>query len=414
MGNQKKRTGKISAGSYFTEDDVLVAVNGLYKDRVKPISRVLRKRVYVQLVEREQATSGIHVNCTRLRDICNGCSLLQVQDEELDDWSVSLVSQKPNFVDIYSSEDVYPVELWKDFAAFFEAPGSDDFAFPGGRLACAELLRSRLPSSFSHRSLGELCHIVELALSQKKIIGYKNGCMVPYRNSQLMIKEQLANEGSVGREVQEGGVRNANLKEARECLQQVLQEQPDGRLALPNVKRRILAQFKLQFNETAFGHSRVSDLLQDPRFDDICSVQLHGRGYMVISKEPHKQLICLDSVLPPAAQSSQSLSGATGDMSMERSSPRRVCLCADEPLLIDETDGFLLAGEPALLVPSPAPLRDESTEMLAPRWTLSPCTLSGMVRGPFIHAALPPPTPFQRSKRRTQSVPMDICRDVRH
>jgi hypothetical protein len=50
---------------------------------------------------------------------------------------------------------------------------------------------------------------------------------------------------------------------------------------LSNIKRLFRSQYQLDLSETALGHTRLSDLLQDSRFADICSVQLQDRGYAV-------------------------------------------------------------------------------------------------------------------------------------
>ena len=44
--------------------------------------------------------------------------------------------------------------------------------------------------------INRLCHIVQLAISQKKILGYLNGSVVPYQRSQSMVKEQRLEDGS--------------------------------------------------------------------------------------------------------------------------------------------------------------------------------------------------------------------------
>jgi hypothetical protein len=54
-------------------------------------------------------------------------------------------------------------------------------------------LESRALSFIEGRSLGQVCHIVQLAISQKKILGYLNGAVVPYARSQSKVKEQCAN-----------------------------------------------------------------------------------------------------------------------------------------------------------------------------------------------------------------------------
>jgi hypothetical protein len=42
----------------------------------------------------------------------------------------------------------------------------------------------------------------------------------------------------------------------------------------------------MELSETALGYSKLTELLQDPRFSDICIVQLQDRGYAVVRAYP--------------------------------------------------------------------------------------------------------------------------------
>merc|ERR1712048_861775 len=102
------------------------------------------------------------------------------------------VDRQDDFVDIYDSHDVYPTTLWDELRMFCDGPAGDRLSLPGGRCACAQELRKYGPMSLRERSLGEVCHIIELALVQKKILGYSNGNVVAYRYSQQKLKEDYA------------------------------------------------------------------------------------------------------------------------------------------------------------------------------------------------------------------------------
>jgi len=51
---------------------------------------------------------------------------------------------------------------------------------------------------------------------------------------------------------------------------------------LSNIKRLFRSLYQMDLSETALGHSKLTELLQDPRFKDICSVQFQDRGYTVV------------------------------------------------------------------------------------------------------------------------------------
>merc|ERR1740138_554608 len=82
--------------------------------------------------------------------------------------------------------------MWAAAAMYFQALSGDEMQLPGGRYSCAQALLARDLPFLRGRSLGQVCHIVQLAISQKKILGYLNGAVVPYVRSQSMVKEQCA------------------------------------------------------------------------------------------------------------------------------------------------------------------------------------------------------------------------------
>jgi len=51
---------------------------------------------------------------------------------------------------------------------------------------------------------------------------------------------------------------------------------------LSNIKRLFRSLYQMELSETALGHSKLTELLQDTCFNDICVVQLQDRGYAVV------------------------------------------------------------------------------------------------------------------------------------
>jgi hypothetical protein len=82
--------------------------------------------------------------------------------------------------------------MWSAAAAYFQLLSGDEMYLPGGRYTCAQVLQSRGLDFLEGRSLGQVCHIVQLAISQKKLLGYLSGSVVPYAFSQSKLKEEAA------------------------------------------------------------------------------------------------------------------------------------------------------------------------------------------------------------------------------
>jgi len=81
----------------------------------------------------------------------------------------------------------------------------------------------------------------------------------------------------------------ASLEVARKYLREILQtagHSHAGPAAVPlsNIKRLFRMRYQTELSETLLGHSRLSDLLQDERFRDLCSLQLQKSGYVVLPR----------------------------------------------------------------------------------------------------------------------------------
>jgi len=246
------------------------------------------------------------------------------------------------------------------------------------------------------RSLGQVCHIIQLAISQKKMLGYLNGSVVPYSHSQSMIKEQCAQlnaackaslaaagvSDTTGAPKDESELSLATWETARKHLKEILEENASksgslGTVPLSNVKRLFRSKFQTELSETKLGHSKISELLQDQRFGDICTLELQPHGYIVVQVE--------------VQESSKSLAAeeATGADGMEYSWDYQ-----GEKLTMSVLD--VLADE----------LRRQAVTKA--KWPSLDGCWEGLVQRTFIHATPPPPTPPAHVKRRSASLPRDL------
>lgn len=262
---------------------VLKVVAGLYEDQLKPYGRLLRKR----LVERgDVQLSSNDAGLAHLRSVCARSSKLHIQPAQGGEWIALFVDATADFVDVYCPEDRYPAALWRAAARYFESLDDADAKLPGGRFSCAECLLARQLPFLEGYSLGKVSHIVQLAISQKKILGYGNGCIVPYERSQSRLKEQAAQQRILfasDEDAQE--LPSASWAEVLVHMTEILGLQAGGvgeQVPLSSVKRIFRVQHRLELSETALGHAKLSELLQDPKLGGICTVRLLDTGYFVI------------------------------------------------------------------------------------------------------------------------------------
>lgn len=430
--NRKKQNAATQASRLPDPLDIVAAVESLYADELRPDNRILRKRL-LELHSVRHPHVACDLDMQKLFDLCSGISVLQVLPDRHDEWWVEFAGRESTFIDIANKEDAYPEELWHAFQAYFETNAELDL--PGGRYECARALLHRNLPCLAGYSLGRICQIVQVAISTKKILGYNAGAIVPYRSSQSMAKEQCAasnmacsaNGGSAA------SLPALSWEQAKFYLAELLRfSSPEG-IPLPNVKRLVKSTFNVQLSETALGYSKVSDLLRDPRLQDICLVKKQGHGY-VLTQAPAK-IINLASLLT-------SMDSATA-------SPGHDQLNVEEPMSFNDAE---LENEPMILIPTPSSTpccrttwtaevpgrqRFDTDEPFAfndaefesepvvlirtppssryrrPTWKLSPATLAkdGYARikqNTFIHVKLPPESPVARSARRFRSEPKDM------
>jgi len=285
-----------------SEVEVLKAVASLYDDGLRPYSRILRKR----LVERAQdVQAALHGECGdmtikdcdagRLRALCEVSLHLHVEPAHWGEWSAVLLDRETNFVDIYNPIDYYSEEFWTAAEHYFKSlDNSSDLA--GGRYASAKALAERRLPFLQGYSLGQICHITQLAISKHKLLGYYNGAVVPYDRSTSMLKCRCAQElrpvadpPAVNNRDGPIQFRVADWDTARLKLREIMDSaaiRGAESVPLSNVKRLFRSLYQMELSETALGYAKLTELLQDPRFNDICIVQLQDRGYAVVRASP--------------------------------------------------------------------------------------------------------------------------------
>jgi hypothetical protein len=309
--------------------EVVAALESLYADELRPYGRILRKRLAERI--QEQGVECVHedeVDSGTLQKFCEGCPLLSVESEAGGEFSVLMVGRESSFVDIYSKDDPYPEDMWEKAAEYFQSlsVGAAD-GFPGGRFATAAELMARQLSFLQGRSLGQVCHIVQLSIVNRSLLGYADGAIVPYCQSISMRKMQCAELGrpcggrssaAQASRSSEAPLTVASWAETRRYVYDILSDESQkGQKVVPlsNIKRLFRSRYSLELSETSLGHAKLSELLQDSRFDKICTVSLEEKGYMVA-------LVNADDDAGRAALDAEPCEADTE--SLEAASPRRL------------------------------------------------------------------------------------------
>jgi len=321
--------------------DVMRAVVSLYDDELRPYSRILRKRI----IEQSEARGIVGADCDagRLKTLCESMGgRLRVQPEDGGEWSALLTDRAPNFVDIYNEVDDYPEEVWRAAEAYFKLLGeSNQYALPGGRYASAQALVSRKLDFLKGYTVGQVCHFTQIAVSQRKLLGYADGAIVPYSCSTSMAKTRCAQQQRpLTGSAKAAGGQNASLTvadwtAARAKLRQILASavlRGSDNVPLSNVKRLFRSQYQMELSETALGHTKLTELLQDLRFGDICEVKLQDRGYVVVPVHREGDNCNITSATNPQQWTKQATEDSTQSRIRRQSRIGRSCT-AIEPLM---------------------------------------------------------------------------------
>lgn len=87
----------------------------------------------------------------------------------------------------------------------------------------------------------------------------------------------------------------------RNCLIEIMNAakcSEEGVERLANIKRIFRARYHLDLSETMLGHTKLSELLQDPRLADLCSVELWNGSYAVVPKDNNSIEPCSSLSVP--------------------------------------------------------------------------------------------------------------------
>mmetsp|Transcript_3600 Transcript_3600/g.7894 ORF Transcript_3600/g.7894 Transcript_3600/m.7894 type:complete len:515 (-) Transcript_3600:132-1676(-) len=272
-----KQQSKSENSVDLKQADIVAAVESLYADRVKPWGRILRKR----LAEMHTEYEALPHHTKNLEKMCRKNKQLKVCMDgagDAADWSVEMVNRSTEFVDAQSRVDIYPESMWAAADAFFGAPEQQSLELPRCRYDCAQALAGMNLPFLEGRVLGELCHIVQLCISQKKMLGQRRGMLVPYELSQSKVKEERAAEGLAAVEGSESE-QTATWTDVVRGVQSLLATH--GCVPLPSLKQLFNESQAVKLHETVLGYSKIRELVQDPRLAAICELKLDKKGYFL-------------------------------------------------------------------------------------------------------------------------------------
>merc|ERR1711963_696593 len=118
--------------------------------------------------------------------------------------------------------------------------------------------------------------------SQRGLLGFRDGCLCPYKHSADWVKDQCAvAQAPTGHETFPA----VTWEEAPALLQQLLsshRQAESGGIVISDLKRLFRLDFQRELSQTMLGHVKLLDLLNDPRLQTICALHAQPNNQVLV------------------------------------------------------------------------------------------------------------------------------------
>lgn len=188
------------------------------------------------------------------------------------------------WVDPNGDDDPYNEDFWLELGAYLEdlamratlAGEVARHSLEGGRFGVAKFLREKDLPCLRGMCLGELCHVVQLAIRRGLLIYDRSSRILP---AQLHRAAKNARMGVPTTQSKAQCV--STMQELCDLLRKLLRNRPDG-LALSQLKRRILREHQMVLSETTFGCTKLIDLARLLAREGECSLWTIGSHLLML------------------------------------------------------------------------------------------------------------------------------------
>jgi hypothetical protein len=224
------------------------ALESLYQDRIKPLANYVKGRL-----KERSCPEGLVKNFVEVYASHSDLFIVQRPSQADEEVTVFLVKEPSWFkgwVDIDSPSDPYDDVMWEALEKFLDG----EHTFAGGRYGMArELMQRNLPFLAAH-SLGEVCHIVQLAIQHRRLIVYHRKMLKPI---QTVLQPSAA--GNVGMLPTQEGEDIKDMDDLCGVLFRMLLHHPQG-LRLCRLKQMIKHEFSRKLSEMSFQCTKLIEL----------------------------------------------------------------------------------------------------------------------------------------------------------
>eukprot|EP00929_Paragymnodinium_shiwhaense_P070249 TRINITY_DN35578_c0_g1_i1.p1 TRINITY_DN35578_c0_g1~~TRINITY_DN35578_c0_g1_i1.p1 ORF type:complete len:535 (-),score=106.18 TRINITY_DN35578_c0_g1_i1:127-1731(-) len=237
-----------SLGSSGVREHLSKALESIYWDRIKPMANYVKGRLKERSVPEPLVKSflALYEQHTDLFNVQQP----QTTDDEACIYFVSEPSWFNGWVDIDSPNDPYDEAMWEEFSKFLDG----EHTFAGGRYGMSRELMTRDLAFLKPYSLGEICHIVQLAIQHRKLIVYHRKMLKPIQAIMSQSPSNANKQPGAPGEVEVG-----DMEQLCMLLFRLLLRHPQG-VQLSRMKQMIKHEFGCVISEMAFRCTKLSEL----------------------------------------------------------------------------------------------------------------------------------------------------------
>jgi len=250
-------------------------LESLYKDRIKPMSNYVKGRL------KERSCPEVVIK-SFVEFYGQHSDLFRLQASPSEETAIFFVTEPSWFkgwVDIDAPEDPYDEGLWQAFKDFLDS----GHAFAGGRYGMARELAQRNLAFLSAYSLGEICHIVQLAIQKRKIIVYHRKMLKPMPAAGAGADALAANGGENGAAADAEDI--TEYPHLYRVIFKTLRRHPSG-IRLSRLKQMIKEECQCRLNEMAFKCTKLIELFRQEPLRTVFALEDDGKEFVIRGGDP--------------------------------------------------------------------------------------------------------------------------------
>mmetsp|Transcript_79316 Transcript_79316/g.161297 ORF Transcript_79316/g.161297 Transcript_79316/m.161297 type:complete len:445 (+) Transcript_79316:24-1358(+) len=258
----------------MAEDDALTPqglmrwiVCSLYVDEAIPRGGVLQwywqlltgvKLTQQQLVSLIDSTPGVYLDPPG----CKRMNFRAVLEEPPQNFRGFIQEQEEG-----NPKDLVTPEVWEDIRGLLAQGGWPKITDPGYRNVSLAAWLQDQTEGLSGVTFGRLLQVTIVGSHNAKLLGLREGALVPYAESEEYERFANAEAGKpTGVKSNESYIKNWD--DLYDSLRKLINDSPKYEIEISQLKLQCRAKLRKELSETVFGHFSLSRLLEDPRISE--------------------------------------------------------------------------------------------------------------------------------------------------